>query len=52
MYAHLLIISVNMSCGVSGGTFKKLMFRSLGGRNFLLSGEKVMVKDLISSGSL
>ena len=32
--------------------FKKLMCRSLGGWNFLLSSEKVMVKDLISSGSL
>lgn len=52
MSAYSLTNSVNMSSGVSGGTFKKLMFRSLSGRNFLLSSEKVMVEDLIFSGLL
>ena len=41
-----------MSSGVSDETFKKLMFRSLGFRDFLVSGEKVMVNDRISSGSV
>ena len=52
MSAYSFTNSVSISSGVSGGTFRKLMFRSLGGRCFLVSGESVIVNDLISNGSV
>ena len=51
MSAYSFKNSVTISSGVSGGTLRKLIFKSFDCRCFLVAGEKVIVKVPISSGS-
>ena len=51
MSAYSFKNSVSISSGVSGGTLRKLIFKSFGCRCFWVAGEKVIVKVPISSGS-
>ena len=52
MLAYSFRDSVSVSSGVSGGAFRKLMFKSFGCRCFRVAGEKVIVNVPISSGSV
>ena len=51
MSAYSFKNSVSISSVVSGGTLRKLIFKSFGCWCFWVAGEKVIVKVLISSGS-
>ena len=52
MSAYSFRNSVSISSGVSGGTFRKLIFKSFSCWCFRVAGEKVIVNAPISTGSV